>query len=1041
MKRMQWAPWAAALLSACLWHGSAVAQVGESIDKSMSRNLGDDDTGGIPPEAEHAFIKYLRTYVPAQLASGAAAPDVEYVDALGTVVKTKPVAKPLIAAFVHGPVEHPEPVGDENVGGFVGFGLRDAFGAVSLDDGSTWKVTNLSESAEQFSSVLPSYPGDVVNIVHAVAGRHIAVAWPSRFCSTGFPAYAMDETERAAIASYLQVNVDADLYLTDLFGVAGSQGSVDYAAQGYPTVGEVPYNCLWTARGVLLDGDDPRTATVEATHVVWYKAERLTSGVRDVNRVEIQMVAGAGVAVIWQEDPEGLLPGQGEGPGEGWSGAIANSQTDTWYSFLPAEHFEVVADATGNPVPLATYWISGAAQPKPYVPFAVPMRLTNNARCLGGGGGGGGVRLYCTETALQYGLKNQCADTVTIPTGQNNQPTQVCVSEDGVPNVANVAATRARLSLQPKLDTLGNVVGAWVVILAEESKGMGRFFFKVGETGVTTATVCTEGDADCQVADDGKDQRYYSFEMGKPATSVDQSTTGLVKNLVSQGNLVNQPEKDWRTGEFFAPLDTTHMWNFISDTNGADYNYTIHRTEIARRGSLVVQPITNVSPGSQLTALLLYKQGLLQQGGPADILARRVINAGTSDNPYDFRNIVCEETLYADGSNPYYPQGICMSPALNLSGSTPKQCTVGGDGNDNSDGICPTIDASGIASDDPTDQTLFDKIESWVQCPGSPECGTFPQSTALGSNFDDQSWYNPLDVAKGHRGYLWRDMVVVMYAWSPNWKRNTRGNDRYELYIRRSFDGGRTWTTTPATWGGSGTTTCEFMRDGLIANQATQVCTDYAAGAAEQARNVSQLQTSDGTATYKFTILDPRYAPDPPTMPSIGLGTTSYDPDSDQFNPTRFFVVYETGDNTTTIDGEPEALDLFYGRAVRFGDHYQVTADEGAMEGTCLPGLTTAGVFCNEFDRLTTGSEVSAEEASLAMSPAGDTLYSVWAQFTTADPLPVGEPLADARYSRVWYTDPYIAWTAPDADPVSEPVIGNGTPYVPPMIFANGFED
>ena len=48
-----------------------------------------------------------------------------------------------------------------------------------------------------------------------------------------------------------------------------------------------------------------------------------------------------------------------------------------------------------------------------------------------------------------------------------------------------------------------------------------------------------------------------------------------------------------------------------------------------------------------------------------------------------------------------------------------------------------------------------------------------------------------------------------------------RRNDgiTYNLYARRSFDGGQTWTTTPAsfvhtdeeTYSGSGTTTCEWM--------------------------------------------------------------------------------------------------------------------------------------------------------------------------------------------------------------------------------------
>ncbi|HEY9148633.1 MAG TPA: choice-of-anchor O protein, partial [Gammaproteobacteria bacterium] len=1047
---------AAALAGGGLLATSAFAAVGEQVNKSMSQtiNLPAEIPAGTP-EADHVFIKYLRFYVPAQTASGEPADTdedgtlgVSYYDIDGVDVKERDGAKPMISAFMYGPVTELDTSADTeaNAGGFAGNGFRDAYGAISLDDGHTWKQTNLSDSASApVDGDGFTYPsGDVNNIVHATAGNKVVVAWQSRSCSQGSPAYTLSDNtgalteEGAAVASYLGITTGTDLYLDDVFGVAGSQGSVDYVALGYPSVGLVPFNCLWTARGVLLtdddstgdvnEGDDPRTADVtESSHIVWYNAERLTSGRRDVNRVEIQMVAGAGAAITWQEDPEGLLPGSGEGPGEGWSGAIANNQTDTWYSFLPWEHFEAVQNDADIATPydaLTDYWVTvDTTKPKAYVPFAVPMRLTNNARC-------NATVLddpttddaYCGITAVNYGLKNQCVDTTDIPQGPQGTLNPICVSEDGLPNVANTAATRARLSLQPR-DTDGDGVtdSAWAVVVAEESKGMGRFFFKTGESGATTATPCTEGEEECEEADIGKNIWYYSFDMGKPQTSADTSETGLVANLVNQGNLINQPEVDWRTGEFFPPMSTADMWDF------GDYNFDIYRTEIARRGSLMVQPVgnvvTDVGPGRDLTALLLYKQGLMNQGGPADIMARRLVNAGVRGNPYDFGNLVCEETIFTDGSNPYYPQGICMSPAINISGTTPQTCDVGGGGdNDVSDGTCPTIDGTGIASDDPTDQQTFDKLTTWIQCPGSPLCGSTDLSTALGSNLDDQSWYNPLDVAKGHRGYLWGNMAVVMYAWSPNWKLNAKGSDRYELYIRRSFDGGQTWTTTPADWGGVGTQTCETMRDGDTASTQSQVCTTYAAGADEQARNVSQIRSQELlTPTNKYTVLDPRYAPDPPTMPTIEDATYA-DPDSDVFNPSRFFVVFETGDNTTVEFGEAEPLDLNYGRAINFGDYYQVTSDEVDLIGAC------SAAFCNEFDRLNVGGDTTASEASLAMTPAGDTLYSVWAQEG-------GVNLHDAQYARVWYDDPNT-FTMPTQTPITgeEPVIGGGggDTYVPP---------
>jgi hypothetical protein len=1002
----------------------AYAVVGEQINKVLSQGI----EATLPAKwtaanvAEHAFVKYLRYYVPAQRADGTTdGVLVEYKDADGNVIKTRDVAKPLISAFMYGPAYVPD-----GAGGFVGHGRRDIFAALSLDDGTSWKQYNLSETADKSSfdvakalkdpadgtTSITAYPGDNVNVAMGLAGNRVVVAWPSRYCSTGNAGYALssesaDPKVREAIAAYLGIDLSKDLYLTDAFGVAGAQGSVDYAAddkEPVPSVGEVPYNCLWSARGVMVAGDDPRTADVaEKNHIVWFKAERLTSGVRDVNRVEVDFVKDAGAVIVWQEDPDGLRPGSGEGPGEGWSGATAGSKTDVWYSFLPYKDFDVVtdpADDTGaTHMTLAEYWPANTAKPQHYVPFAVPMRLTNNDGCTGGN-----PSPFCTAEATTFGLKNQCASTVTLTKGnKNNNTTEVCVSETGLPGLGNTAAVRPRVALRPKLDASGATIGAWVVVINEEDKGLGNF-------AVLTSAPNTIADCDpdasqtdeCVKFDDGKNIWYHSFDMGQPATSKDLSATSLVKNLVSQGNMINQPEVDWQTGQLLAPISTANLWDFPTDFN-------LYRTEIARRGSLMVQSPLNVDQGnSKLMAMLLFKQGLVNQGGPADIMARRIVNSGKSANPYDFDNLACTSK---SAPSPYYPKGVCLEPAINLSGTTQQTCAVSSEST-GADGTCPTLTSTGVASDDPNDETLFDKMTNWFQCPGSPLCGTTDLSNAMGSNLDDQSWFNPLDVAKGHRGYLWGDMAVVMYAWSPNWKLNAKGKDRYELYIRRSFDGGKTWTTTPASWGGKGTTTCETMRDGEISSEQTSLCTEYAAGAVEQARNVSQLKSREAeTPTNKYTILDPRYAPDPPTMPDItGTGT---DPDSDVFNPSRFMVVFEAGNNKSVAitGGEAEPLDLWYGRAVNFGDHYQVSSDEQS-----LLGLSTHN---NEFVRLTTGSDVAAEEASLAMAPAGDTLYAVWAQEATSS----GHT---AEFARVWYSDTNFTTTTPPVVPPTPATTSDG---------------
>ena len=532
------------------------------------------------------------------------------------------------------------------------------------------------------------------------------------------------------------------------------------------------------------------------------------------------------------------------------------------------------------------------------------------------------------------------------------------------------------------------------------------------------------------------------------------------------------------------------MWDF--DADGTDLNYLIFNTEIARRTSMMSQPLSKALSGNGLVAMPLWKQGIVNQGGPADISTRRFVvntsngggevcpidanvdtdqpivenarfwttsnggrrlevtvsgydtipttkiqlrNAVTTDeygfpqtkdetgtsvtyninadtwtaipcaiqaadwdgtpeygpyvavdtsalptgescvgpidpacdeeattmaaavneaieNPYSANNMECAwydgegnktegVKYFTDGSNPYYPYGLCMAAPINLSARTPYTCETSGDG---SDGSCPGATDMTCTDDplfrqlcsstnNPEDNKTYDKLVTWYECPGwngdnvsgdavmnAPACGSEAAGTpgvVLKSNMDDASWYNPLEVSKAHRGFLDGNHIMMIYAWSPNFKLNTVGNDRYELYTRRSFDGGITWTTTPESFTasngldyiGSGTTTCETMRDNSSL-LSTHVCTRYAAGDPEQSRNVSQLKSMANT------ILDPRYTaaggipPKGVTDPgNIEWGTFEAIDPTDILNPSRNFVVFEDGDNTTVEFGEARAFE------------------------------------------------------------------------------------------------------------------------------------
>ncbi len=964
-------------------------------------------------ETEKAAIYMMDFYVPAQASTGEVGPvDNYYLDDGTTDDDGNPLyidayeprdyAKPLISVWIDD--LHPE-----DAKGGITFGHFDAFVGVSLDDGTSWKTTNLSRSSDLSSFNLATgeaYPGDVHNVVHQVSGDNIFVAWVSKYCEGGTPLYSLDpDVDDEAYFADLETNYGKDaMYLFDVFGVKGNQGSVDYTLQGFPEIGEIPYSCVWTARGKLLAGDDLSTAdTTEATHVVWTKPERLTSGTRDANLPAVDC-APAGCMMTWQEDPEGLRPGQGLGPGEGWSGAVANAKTDIWYSYISFEDFDLVYESDeddAGTVALSDY--EGTTMPKAYVPMAMPVRLTDNNMCKAN------VSASSTSTNLsdpycyidfdtfndrvshtniteflegidgpEVGADFCATEKLWETPGGSSLP--ICVTEDGRVMNGRVASTRVRLNLKPYTQADGTK-SAWVVMGSEETKALGDIL------------LYPDGSESEDPIDIGKDMWYYSFDMFEHI-------------FVDQGGMINQPAKcsPWTVGSDYDCDDYEFFPVQTDPLNLGEY----YLTEISRRFALTTNSVSAAMESeSGLSAMLIYKQGIINQGGPADIMLRRVVIPEdfdqTVDNPYAFENMDCADDpedpndgwIYTDGLNPNYLKGLCLSPAINISASTITDCSGGIEGNDNCAALFPVADDGSI----PDNESDFPKVLEWRQCDGTNAIDGCEDDYDL----DDQSWENPYDVAKGHRGFLDGDYVMMMYAWSPNWKANAVGNDHYNLYVRRSFDGGLTWTTTPSELEGNGVTTTENYCVATSSEECVGTEFVYAAGAFEQARNVSQLIGN------KITILDPRYTPsgglkEYSTIKTSWLTDNGFTfeglpyADDAERDSSIYFMIYETGDNTTVAEGEAVPLDLFYSRATVYGDYYELDPDYYSIDDS---GMLVIEDY--RWPWVENKHDLLSGEASMLANPGGTFMYAVWNQWQEDEHENVFD--SDIWYRRFLYND------------------------------------
>ena len=467
---------------------------------------------------------------------------------------------------------------------------RDAlFFAKSLDNGDTWQNIKISNSEDKNSTQvmwdgeLINYYGHVQKPTMAVEGNKILLAWNDKYCPSRNPLnLALPEDEDTS-------------YPDDFFGVNGDQGSILYTgedggvmvAPNGKKVYEVPFSCVWTARGVMDAAGD----------VTWHRPMQLTTGVRDSNHIWVEG-SEAGFAMSWQEDTAGLRSGKGAGPGEGWSGATTNRGSDIWYTSIKMDDF------------LAT---SGVIDDKQISTnnFHYPVRITDNEMCSSTD-----KKAYCAPLCTTYGSESY--------TTQNNSETQTdrCYTYD----VDMLDNTRVLLNgdtgaSRPALKLLKTNEDETVVVLAyEETKGLTERIPGEGDQ--------TQGDDDTAIEFEGKSVYFESFNFnaidsfdptaeGFDANDLNTSILVTAMPLVSAGNIVNVkvPSQE----------DPTH---FIYEN--------------ARR--VVIGTHIDSCKAQDYTFAIMYKQGFDVQGTSSDMFIR--VNDG-----FTYDSFVPLTTGYGDELN------------------------------------------------------------------------------------------------------------------------------------------------------------------------------------------------------------------------------------------------------------------------------------------------------------------------------------------------------------------------------------------------------
>ena len=181
----------------------------------------------------------------------------------------------------------------------------------TCDVESEWSApVNVSQSADKSSiqtawqaggTTRSAFYGDIDKPNIKTSGPVMVLTWTSKYCPDG------DLADGVAAADNAQ---------------NPQQRAIRYLDRDNRIV---PFSCTWMAAS-LNNG------------VTWKPAVQLSTGERDAKQdassgAYNSTTATGRINISWQEDPEGLQPGDADGPGDGASGANVTGGTEVWYTY------------------------------------------------------------------------------------------------------------------------------------------------------------------------------------------------------------------------------------------------------------------------------------------------------------------------------------------------------------------------------------------------------------------------------------------------------------------------------------------------------------------------------------------------------------------------------------------------------------------------------------------------------------------------------------------------------------------------------------